>query len=136
MPSSVELICVDPKRVHEFWPHIKDRLHRAVERAQASDWENDVDRIMSGDALVWIAWDQHQIAAVATTELVNFNGIKHCYITGCGGEKNENWLHLIGELEKFAKDEGCKSIRTLGRLGFRRVLKGYTERLVLLEKEL
>lgn len=91
---------------------------------------------MSGDALVWIAWDGANIAAVATTELVEFNGNKFCYITGCGGEKNENWLHLIGGLEKFAKDEGCKSTRILGRLGFRRILPGYRERLVLLEKEL
>lgn len=132
----IELVCIDPKRVHEFWPHIKDRLHRATERTQASDWADDVDRIMAGEAFVWIAWDGETIAAVATTELVEFNGHRHCYITGCGGEKNENWLHLIGGLEKFAADEGCKSIRILGRPGFRRILTGYVERLVLLEKEL
>lgn len=132
----IDLVCVDPKRIHEVWPLVKDRLHRATERTQASDWQDDVDRIMSGDALVWLAWDGSQIAGVATTELVKFNGDLHCYITGCGGDKGENWLHLIGGLEKFAKDEGCKSIRILGRPGFRRVLSGYAERLVLLEKEL
>ena len=130
-----ELICVDPRRVHEVWPHIRDRLQRATERTQASDWADDVDRIMSGDALVWIARDGDQIAAVATTEIVQFNGNKYCYITGCGGEKQENWLHLIAGLEQFAKAEGCKSTRILGRQGWRAVLKDYAPRLVLLEKE-
>jgi len=131
-----ELLCVDPKRVSAIWPYIKDRLQRATERTQASNWEDDVDRIMAGDALVWIARDEGGIAAVATTELVEFNGSKYCYITGCGGEQQENWLHLIGGIEQFAKAEGCKSIRILGRQGWRAVLKDYVPRLVLLEKEL
>jgi hypothetical protein len=131
MPSLVELICVDPKRIAEFWPHARALIKTAIEKTDLSDFD-DIERdVLSGDQLLWLAWSG-SIEAAATTHLSR--GV--CTLTACAGHHRERWLPLFEKIEDYAKAEGCKSMRLYGRRGWERVLNGYRAEYVILEKAL
>ncbi|MEH2513935.1 hypothetical protein V1291_005289 [Nitrobacteraceae bacterium AZCC 1564] len=133
---SVELICVAPDRVHEFWPHVSDLIHRAIRRTNLSH-SQDIDfDVLNGDGLLWIAWNGSAVEAAATTSLIETDAEKVCVLTACGGAKMRRWLGLLGQIEDYAKAEGCSRVRIFGRKGWVRVLERYRIRNVILEKEL
>jgi hypothetical protein len=133
---SVELICVAPDRVHEFWPHVSDLIHRAIRRTNLSH-SQDIDfDVLNGDGLLWIAWNGSAVEAAATTSLIETDAEKVCLLTACGGKDMRRWLGLLGQIEDYAKAEGCSRVRIFGRKGWVRMLERYRIRNVILEKEL
>ncbi len=136
MPASVELVCVDPKRVHDIWPHVAPLIHGAVKRTNLShtlDIELDV---LCGRSLLWLAWDGRTVKAAATTALIKTDVEKVCVLTACGGGDMRLWLPLLRRIESYARDEGCACVRIHGRKGWARVLDGYRAQHVILRKEL
>jgi hypothetical protein len=138
MPRSVEcrLICIDPAQVHQFWPHVSPFIRSAMYCGRISDFVGIECAVHAGRALTWIVWNGSQIKAAVVTELSTANGDRYCTIVACGGEQRDQWLPLIGELESYAKREGCKAMRIYGRRGWQRVLPDYKPARVILEKEL
>ena len=123
-------VCVDPKRIDEVWPRVKQAIERAINKVGFSDFA-DVERsVMAGKSLVWMAYDGQVVHAVATTALVN--GI--CEITACSGTNLKSFLPLIKDLEAFARDEKCRAMRIFGRKGWKRVLKDYIKSQSVLER--
>lgn len=132
---SADLVCVDPARISEFWPHAKDKIKAAIEATNLSAFE-DIERdVLSGDQLLWLVWDGKSILAAATTQIIKPYS-KICVLTACAGYDRERWLPLFGRIEQYAKDEGCSSMRIFGRKGWERVLTGYKANYVILEKSL
>lgn len=139
MPSTVELVCVDPSKIGEMWPHVAPLLRSAFTRTGFclfSDLERDV---LKGSALVWVAWNGKTIEAAAATALHPTDAGLVCSILACGGAADaniQNWLPLLRIIEQFAKDEGCNRTRFVGRKGWIRALPDYREKHVVMEKEL
>lgn len=136
MPSNPEVLCVDPRRVHEIWPYVGSLLRAACHRTKLiafSDIETDV---LAGRSLLWIVWNGNSINAAAATVLINSEVGKICVITACGGEDMQRWLPLIGQIENYARDEGCARVRIYGRKGWLRVLEGYEHKHIIMDKEL
>jgi hypothetical protein len=93
---------------------------------------DEVEReVFAGNQLLWIAVSDH-IEAAATTHKSN----DVCTIVACSGHNRERWLPLFSQIEKYAKDEGCRCIRIFGRKGWERVLDGYHIEHVVLEKDI
>lgn len=128
---SAELVCVDPKRVHEFWPYAREFILSAIKRTDLSDPQDIEYDILNGDQLLWLAINA-KIKAAASTHLAN----NVCTITACGGEDMNEWLPLFAQIEQYAKNEGCKSVRIYGRKGWQRVLENYHVKHVILERAL
>ena len=131
MPSSVELICVDPEQIFEFWPHARPLIKTAIETTNLSDFADIEHQVLSGEQLLWLAWSG-TIEAAATTHIVG----NVCTIVAVSGHHRERWLPLREKIEQYAKDEGAKAIRIYGRVGWQRVLKDYRVEHVILEKAL
>jgi hypothetical protein len=132
---SVDLVCVDPKRVHEVWPHAKDKIRDAVERTDLASLDCIERDVLAGDQLLWLAWSG-EIAAAATSRLADNGSRKVCEIVACGGKDRDEWLPLIRQIEQYAKNEGCSATRIIGRVGWERVLDGYRREYVILEHTL
>jgi hypothetical protein len=130
-----DLICVDPARVDEIWPHVRDRLRAAINRTELSNFEDLEADVFAGMQLVWIAWNGAEIMAVATTQLVKPHD-KVCVLTACSGYDRDRWLPLFARIEQYARDEGCTKMRIYGRKGWQRVLDGYRVEHIILEKAL
>jgi hypothetical protein len=129
-------VCVDPARVREAWPLVAPLIRRAAERDGLSDAAQVEDDLHNGSALLWLAWNGERIEGAAVTQLDAANGQKFCTIVACGGRGLKRWGSLIGTLERFAREEGCTSVRIYGRRGWARVLPDYRLHSIILEKEL
>ena len=130
MPCSAELVCVDPERIYEVWPHAWHLIKSAIEKTNLSRFEDIALQVLEGRQLLWLAWDGQKIEAAATTQLLP----DVCVLTACGGNDRQHWLPLLEQIEKYAADEGCKRMRLYGRKGWERVLDGYRADYVILEK--
>jgi hypothetical protein len=128
----VSLVCVDPTRIDEIWPHAKHLIKAAIEATELSDFRDIERAVLDGDQLLWLAWNGQAIEAAATTQLLK--GV--CVLTACSGHHRERWLPLFARIEQYAKNEGCKVMRIYGRRGWERVLDGYKVEHVILEKAL
>src|SRR5262249_26468973 len=143
--SSVVLVCVDPARVAEVWPHVAPLIARALVRggfearaasASAHDpstHDPSIDdssahasapdlagRLRAGAALLWLAWDGATILAAAVTALDMIDGVKCCTLIACGGRDFARFGHLIAGLERYAAREGCARMRICGPKGWLR----------------
>ena len=136
MPSTVELVCVDPKRVDEFWPHVSPLLKAACQRTKLNAFADIEADILSGRSLLWMAWNGRAVESAAATILINSEIGKVCIITVCGGSDLERWLPLIDQIEGYAKAEGCKRLRIFGRKGWLCVLDGFEAKHVIMDKAL
>jgi hypothetical protein len=139
MQSSAELVCVDPRRVHEIWPHVAPLLRRAIVRTGLSAFAEIEQNILRGNALLWLAVGGEgaaaKIEAVASTTLQQTDSGKVCIITACAGANMARWLPLINHIEAYAKEEGCRCVRIFGRRGWMRVLGGYEESYIIMDKD-
>lgn len=131
-----DLVCVDPQHVHTVWPHIRSLLLSATERTGLSSFDDIENETLHGNGLLWLAVSGNNILGAATTVLVNIGRNKICILTACGGAGASDWLHLLGGIETYAKDEGCRSFRIYGRKGWLRALEGYREMAIVIEKGL
>jgi hypothetical protein len=131
-----DLVCVDPKRVHEIWPYVATLLKKACCRTQLNAFEDIEADILSGRSLLWLAWDGRFVQSAAATVLINSEIGEVCVITVCGGSEMKRWLTLIDQIEAYAKREGCTRVRIYGRKGWLHALDGYRQRYVIIEKQL
>jgi hypothetical protein len=136
MAPSAELVCVDPKRVSEVWPHVSSLLKGACRRTRLNAFEDIEADILAGRSLLWMAWSGGAIESAAATILINSELGKVCIITVCGGSDMKRWLPLIGQIESYARREGCARVRIYGRKGWLRVLDRYEQQYVIMDKEL
>jgi hypothetical protein len=136
MPSAPELLCVDPKRVHEIWPYTGPLVKAACRRTKLNAFADIEADVLSGRSLLWVAWTGRAINAAAATILINSEIGKVCVITVCSGHDMKRWLPLIGQIENYARNEDCARVRIYGRKGWLHVLEGYGSKYVIMDKEL
>lgn len=136
MLCSAELVCVDPKQVHEIWPHVGALLKAACRRTGLTAFVDIEADILGGRSLLWIAWSEGKIESAAATVLIDSERGKVCIITACAGRGMKHWLPLIGGIENYARDEGCNCVRIYGRKGWLRVLDGYRQTHVIMDRRL
>lgn len=131
MSSSVDLVCVPPSRINEFWPLARDRIRVAIETTGLSQFVDIERQVLDGEQLLWLAWS-NEIEAAATTHLSN----NVCTIVACAGHYRERWMPLLAKIENYAKNEGCRCMRLYGRKGWERALKDYRVEHIIMEKVL
>ncbi len=107
----MRLVCVDPARAHEVWPHVRDLILAAMKRGDLGSFRPVEDNVLRGDALLWlaIAREEHQdvdarlrglcrerpdgdgkrIAAAAVTALHETEWRKVCVVVACGARPRE-----------------------------------------------
>lgn len=135
------LVCVKPELAAEVWPLVAQMINSVFLIGIGDDTIDDLYKdVLSGDALLWIAWDEKQerILSCCTTKLVILRHQTCCYVTACAGRELKQWLDLLAGIEQYARNEGCDIFRIRGRHGWKRLLAshGYTEPWVTLEKGL
>lgn len=110
-----------------------DVLKRYPSDMTIESLEHDV---MRGMQLLWIGWDGFRIVAGGTTSLGLTPAHKICSITAAFGVNTRLWDKFIPMVEKYAREEGCSRLRVAGREGWKRVLKGFEEPWIVLERKL
>ena len=131
-------LCVNPEKIDEIWSHIKHHIEEAFASGLGDETPDSTHtKLKHGSALLWLATENKQILAAATTEIFDCpNGTKVCFIGCCGGREIEKWSGCIRDIEAFARDERCAEVRLYGRPGWKKVFGDYRETWICLKKEL
>ena len=104
--TTCEAMCIPPDTVALVWPHVRGLIHAAIERGGLSSFRPIEDRVLSGDALLWLAvaregaaredgcenpdprerpdGEAARVQAAAVTELHRTEWRKVCVIVACG----------------------------------------------------
>lgn len=128
--------CVAPADVEKWWPFVGERIAEALRRGGVGTPVDAVRRdLETGTALLWLAIEGTGIVGVAVTALIAGHSGKRCELVAFAGDL-ARCRAMLPVIERYAKEEGCAMMRLMGRLGWRRVLEGYSEPFVTLEKRL
>ncbi len=89
--------------------------------------------MLDGLYLLWLAVaDGEKIRAAGITSLAG----DACEIIAVGGVGHKDWIRFIEGIEKYARAEGQKRVRIIGRKGWARLLPAYKQTAVVLERQL
>ena len=131
-----ETVCVPPDQVEYIWDEVKGWIKTALERGDLGKFNDVEDDVLSGNALLWLAYQEPKIVGAAVTKLGDTEKSKVCLIVACGGAGIAHWLSGIEKIEEYAKEQGCDVVRILGRKGWLRLLKDYSAPKAILERRL
>ena len=99
--------------------------------------EDLADRLKEGKLNLWVAMEDGEVPfATITTSIYETRSGKTLRIHCCGGDRLYVWKHLMSDLEKYAKAEGCVKIVAEARQGWLRVLEGFEQTRIVIEKRL
>ncbi len=117
--------------VHREW------LRSALLDDPRASLESVLDDIEGERAQLWAvgAWGR-DVEALIVTRLIQYDRCYALEVQLCAGRDMEHWLHLLAELERHARNLGCRFVEVRGRRGWERVLPDYAFRGVSLAKEL
>jgi hypothetical protein len=135
MSASAELVCVDPARINEVWPHVKGSIEGAFNKVDIGRFDELEKDVLNGDALLWLI-HRDGLRAVVVTQIILSQRSKVCMVSALVGAGRDEWLHLERKIADYAKGMGCASMRMVGRRGWKRVLTNYAEIGVVLERRL
>lgn len=130
-----DIFCVPPDRAAEYWDVVKGLIRPALENS-LTDFDVVARAVCNGEMLLWLIWDGTEVYAAVVTQLSISNGKKFCTIVAIGGHRMPKWLHTIARIEKFARDEGCKSVAIMGRFGWSKLYPDYKVTSTTIQKEL
>ncbi len=131
---------VAPDTVGYIWPQVEKFIHAACEAGIGDDTYDQITGMLNrGEAQLWIAHNGAGIKAAAISRIATVaNGRQICFCVACGGEELESWKDCLGDIERYARRQGCDAVRLSGRAGWKIYIKsrGYKEPFVILEKDL
>lgn len=119
-------------------PLIRDRLASICERSGGSVTpESLLAQVESGRWQLWVIDDGRAVAAVLITELmIQPSGRKTCAVVALTGSDSLSWLHLLDDLDAWARSEGCTHMQAMARRGWARRMPQWKMTHVMLERSL
>ena len=137
-PDRWRLDQVPPSAVLHVWPSVSGLVQSVVARGEGSYLEADIAMAcMSGAWLLWIvrAFATNVPVAIGITELVAFPRQQKLLIRYVAGDMAaiEKYIPV---LEAWGRAKECSVIEAYARRGWAKVLDGYSERYVIIQKEL
>ncbi len=90
-----------------------------------------------GDWQIWIYTDDRGLAAVMGTEVIQYpTGLRSIVFLFCTGRNRKKWQHHMVDVLAWAKAVGCGLAQGPFRIGWRRVLSGWSHSHDFLERPL
>ena len=121
--------------IHE-WPRVASLVRQALERGEGSYAEADVAMAcMAGAWKLWMVENGFNVTAICITEIVNFPRQRKCLLRYLAGSMEAIEPH-IPAIEDYARREGCQVLEGYARKGRARRMPDWTQRQVIMQKEL
>lgn len=92
--------------------------------------------LLKKEAQCWFVADGEKVSGVWITRLGRCGDTPTGLVWIACGEPLATGLELFEHTEQWFREKGCKFVEIVGRRGWSKVLPGYTERGVVLVKEL
>ena len=118
------------------------RQHQDRSRGRLSA-DQTLAELHAGDMQLWLVvenlgfrGDETIKAAVLTDIKPYSSGLRVCTIWLVVGEAARSWIALRHEIEDWAREQGCRAVEIVGRVGWKRLLPDYEPYAVVYEKKL
>lgn len=126
-----------PETLSELWPHALPHLKRFAEETLLIDPDQLYKDILENQKQLWMFEDDGKVILAVVTEIWRSQLGQICTIKIAAGTCGHDVLRgVCDEIEKWARNEGCVGIEICGRKGWSRVLDGFKQTGVILEKDL
>ena len=120
-----------------IWPQAEPHLLRSYRRSDQNIPVNLRDDLRNGMRQLWLLTQGDvTIVAAGVTCIVALRSGLALKIEHFGGSSLGQWLHLLEELEDYARHQGCKKVMWEGRKGWIRLLADYEVTAWVMEKRL
>jgi hypothetical protein len=132
-----DVFTVPSHAVDVWWPQLRPHLERFERETQRVDAETIRKQAKNCERQIWGVMDGMHVVGVAVTEVYVTPRWPVCwvwYAVGNGG--TDAMAKIYDEIEKWARSIGCGSIGICGRKGWIRVLPGFKQTAIVLEKDL
>lgn len=113
------------------WMVAAPMLQAALDYQDTHDIHDVKTLVDEGAAQLWCGE-----RSVVVTEVLEYPRTNVCRIWLAAGNKHELVSRMLGDIEKWAKENGCSKIEVVGRKGWLRVLSDFTSPHTVLEKRL
>lgn len=136
MGIETQAYMISPDQLDLVWPSVEkmiDQAYKVVDEIVPPDL---LEQLRQRHRQLWIVGDGEKILAAILTKIVQLPSCRCCLISACAGTEGDRWLHLIEEIEAFARFEGCGKVQMEGRIGWERKFPRYKRVRIVLEKEL
>lgn len=136
--SEPRLEPIPPDMLQEVFPLIHKHLANAIGNSKGRwTFRSVLDKVNSRDWELLAVVDGAEIKAVLAVNIYNIaSGARCCEIPFCVGDASKSWVHLIAEVEAYARRNGCIRMELSARKGWAKRLPDYRIDHVFLEKEL
>lgn len=127
-----------PAKLAAAWPHVSGWIAEALARGNADLGPSQVaEHLARGTMQLWLVWDGRPVG-VCITELIGSVRGQACNLVVVAGEGYRAWAHLLADIERWARGQGCVRLTLVGRKGWVRRLAGdgWCETSTMLEKDL
>lgn len=133
----MSLFTVHKETLEKLWPHALPHLERFAKETLLASPEDIKRDISEGEKQLWMVEKGGRVVAVAVTLFYETLRGRVCTIwAACGDSGIEEIKTTFPEIENWAESIGCVAVEIRGRKGWKRVLEGYAETGILLEKSL
>ncbi len=128
--------------VETLWPQIEPHFASACSAVTTSLTPDEIKaNVLADKRGLWVVVDTEAtvfpILAAASVYFRETNQGQVFVIEAVAGRDGKRWLRqCLDDLEQYAKESGAVKVAIEGRRGWRRMLPGYREARIVLEKDL
>lgn len=130
------IFLLDPVNLTTVWRDVEQYIYEALtDGIPRNDLGDIYDKLLRGEMHLWMVYSD-KLEAVVVTRFIDYPLAKALRIVICIGKGYNRWVHLIQEIERWARQMDCGLIECVARPGWERVLHDYKKSHVILERRL
>lgn len=130
------LVYVKPNQIDSAVSLSLPLINQSLSSDSAYSIKDVLIELRQARAQLWHVMRGQNIQAIVVTVINIHPCAKDCMIWLCAGKDRKNWIHLLSQIEDWAKAHGCDAMVVRGRSGWEKVMKDYKKTHVILEKKL
>lgn len=131
------IFTAQPETLDQLWPLALPHLERFSEGTLLINTQCIYEQLKKNEKQLWLFEDGGVVTLVVVTEVWPSMKGPVCTIKIASGHAgHQPLLDICGEIERWASDIGCIGIEIVGRKGWSRLLDGFKQTGVVLEKDL
>lgn len=139
MCDSGKAFAIQPHDVEQLTPWLMPFLERFATETTLTTPVDVLTQAKDGRAQLWSYYDGAQLLGLVATRIHATAAGRICNLWVCVGVEADGSLDMmLGEIEPWARSQGCHVMEVVGRLGWARKLhsRGFARTAVVLEKRL
>lgn len=136
MEGKLTLIEVPMIEVPDWWERVRVFVDKMCSTGGGTyNIASVLEGLLNQKMQLWLALRGDKIEAAGISEITTFPLKKVGEFT-VAGESMMEWKEFMPQIEAWARNRGCSSMRLIARKGWKKILKDYEETNIVLQKGL